>query len=300
MANSLLSLLILLSAIFFITAQQKGYGVGIFVAGLALNKTVVWTANRNITLVSDDSDSNLAQFPVDASDADSHPYWETGTSAENVVNVTRNLDPDGHLFLLNNSGTFVKKLTGGFSEEQRLYLMKIDPDGILRLHSLSLDKKENSSSIVWASSVNRCDPKGICRLNGYCTLYDTEPKCECPPGFDYVSPGNWTAGCKRNTNSCKNKEQWNQYSMRRLETTWWKNDPYSVFTVKLKDECETACLEDCNCEAAIFTDGECRKQRFPLRYGFRSLTYSNIAHIKWASQESQKEGPNDDKTKKKE
>ncbi|KAK1371562.1 hypothetical protein POM88_037654 [Heracleum sosnowskyi] len=44
--------------------------------------------------------------------------------------------------------------------------------------------------------------------------------------------------------------------------------------------------------------GECRKQRLPLRYGYRSLTDSNIAYIKWGSPASEKQASTDQKTEK--
>ncbi|KAL1831402.1 hypothetical protein ACET3Z_001053 [Daucus carota] len=422
MANSLFSLLVLLSTIYSVTAQQNvtnsirkrssltptgnsswlspsglfafgfypqgnnTYRVGIFIAGLPLNKTVVWTANRddppvssNVTLrlttdgrlilqhqsqdsstdvvklnqsissasmldsgnfvlydsnqrmiwqsfehptdailpgqilsrnqelyssrsesdhstglfkLKMQSDSNLVQHPVDAMDTPQHAYWYSGTATidgVNGVNVTLNLDRDGHLYLLNNSVNILKNLTAGFSEARSLYLMRIDIDGIFRLYSFSLDDKGNSSSIVWESSANRCDVKGICGLNAYCTLYYNEPKCECAPGFDYVSPGNWPAGCKRNytANTCQNTEQRIQYEIKLLVNTLWEDDPYSVLKMDIKEDCEAACLDDCNCEAAFFKDGDCKKQVLPLRYGRRWLNESNIAYIKWALPEKE-------------
>ncbi|XP_017239986.1 G-type lectin S-receptor-like serine/threonine-protein kinase LECRK3 isoform X2 [Daucus carota subsp. sativus] len=229
-------------------------------------------------------DSNLVLYPADAIDASQFSYWASNTYGVNGVNVALNLEPNGNLYLLNSSATIVKNLTDGFSEKQRVYLLKIDPDGILRLYSLSLDKKGNGSLIVWQSSADRCSPKGVCGLNGFCTLYDNEPQCECVPGFDYVSPGNWPAGCKRNytVDRCKNNDRRIPYSMRSLENTQWEDDPYSVLKMTT-EECRTACLEDCNCEAAFYKDGKCRKQRLPLRYGRRLLTDSNVAYIKWAS-----------------
>ncbi|KAK1371559.1 Bulb-type lectin domain-containing protein [Heracleum sosnowskyi] len=367
----------------FFPQGQNRYGVGIFLAGLPLNKTVVWTANRDDPPVSNDvtlrltmdgrlilqqqsqdsttdvvqldssissasmldtgnfvlydsnqdkiwqsfdhptdtilpgqcllndqnlvssksetdystgifrlnmqSDSNLVQYPVETTTVISaHAYWSTGTFGRGGVNVTLNLDPDGHLYLLNNSVSVMLNLTGGFSMTRRLYLMRIDFDGILRLYSFSLENKGNGSSVVWESSHDKCDPKGLCGLNGYCTIDDDKANCVCLPGFDYVSPVDRTAGCKRNYTAeiCKNNEKTTQYSMRALENTWWENDPYSVLEMKIKEECETACLDDCNCEAAFFKDGECRKQRLPLRYGRRSLSDSNIVYIKWSSDSS--------------
>ncbi|KAL8110610.1 G-type lectin S-receptor-like serine/threonine-protein kinase LECRK3 [Apium graveolens] len=431
MTNSLLSLLVLLSAIYFVTAQPKAasrigqgssltptgnsswlspsglfafgfypqgdnhYRVGIFFAGLAVNKTVVWTANRDDPPVSDDatlhlttegrlilqqqsqdsitdvvtadqsissasmldsgnfvlydsnqtmiwqsfdhptdailpgqilskgqelissmsnsdyskgifrlimqSDSNLVQYPVDATSNSEHAYWKTDTYGVGGVNVTLNLDPDGHLYLLNNSATIVMNLTDAFPEKQRIYLMKIDPDGILRLYSFTVDRRGNSSSVVWQSSVDRCEPKGICGLNSYCTFYDNEPKCECAPGFNHVSSGNWTAGCQRNYTNyrCQNNERRIQYSMRSLENIFWEDDPYSVLKVVSTEECKSACLQDCNCEAAFYKDGDCKKQRLPLRYGRRSLSESNIAYIKWAPSTPENEAPIDSENEKK-
>ncbi|KAK1371552.1 Receptor-like serine/threonine-protein kinase [Heracleum sosnowskyi] len=426
MANSLFSL-VLLSAMYYVAAQNrvsnisrgssltptgnsswlspsglfafgffpqgdKRYGVGIFVAGLAGNKTVVWTANRDDPPVSDDvtlrlttegklilqkqsqdlttdvvrldrsissasmldsgnfvlygsnqekiwqsfdnptdtilpgqilaqnqelfssrsnsdystgifrlkmqSDSNLVQYPVQTTDSAPYSYWNTGTFGRGGVNVTLNLDPDGHLYLLNNSVAILHNISNGVSETRRLYLLKIDFDGILSLYSFSLENKGNGSSVVWESSHDKCDPKGLCGLNGYCTIDDNKAKCVCLPGFDYVSPVDRTAGCEKNNtgDSCKNKERQIQYRMRALDNTWWEDDPYSVLSMKMKEDCEAACLEDCNCEAAFFKDGECRKQRLPLRYGRRSLSESNIAYVKWASPSLEKEATTDFKT----
>lgn len=46
----------------------------------------------------------------------------------------------------------------------------------------------------------------------------------------------------------------------------WENTPYSILSLN-KTACKEDCLIDCNCEAAIFGDQECRKQKLPLRFG---------------------------------
>ncbi|KAK1371560.1 Receptor-like serine/threonine-protein kinase [Heracleum sosnowskyi] len=240
-------------------------------------------------------DSNLVLYPANTKDFSFNSYWSTNIKAS-VIPITSfevttlNLDPDGHLYLLGDenflvSAHILSNLTQGFPEKQRLYLMKIDFDGILRLYSLSLDGKGNSSSVVWESSKNRCDPKGLCGLNGYCTLNsDDEATCECPFGFKYVNPSNRNEGCERNytVDNCSNKDRTIKYHMTQLQHTWWENDPDSVDHMKTKEECEAACLEDCKCEAAIFKDGDCKKVRLPLRYGRSSVNNSTVAYIKWA------------------
>jgi hypothetical protein len=97
-----------------------------------------------------------------------------------------------------------------------------------------------------------------------------------------VQQGNWTAGCERNftAESCKSKNGDITYNMQEVPNTIWEDVSYSALTVPFKDSCKQACLEDCNCEAALFKDGKCQKQRLPLRYGRRQLTDSNIAFIK--------------------
>ncbi|KAL8110608.1 wall-associated receptor kinase 2-like [Apium graveolens] len=234
-------------------------------------------------------DSNLVLYPAKTIDSSLNSYWSTGTYGSGGSNVTLNLDPDGHLYLssyfgIRDSFYVLQNLTKGFPEKQRVYLMRLDFDGILRLYSLSLDGKEKSSSVVWNAPTNRCDPKGLCGSNAYCTLTnDGGAKCECPFGFNYISLDNRN-DCERNytVDSCNNKDETIQYNMTQLQHTWWENDPDSVDQVKNKSECEAACLEDCKCEAALFKDGDCKKVSLPLRYGKYSLNDSTIAYIKWA------------------
>ncbi|KAE7998294.1 hypothetical protein FH972_002852 [Carpinus fangiana] len=127
------------------------------------------------------------------------------------------------------------------------------------------------------------DVDGIFRL--YSHNLKTERKlaeCVCLPGFEMVQQGNWTAGCERNFTV----ESWNskngdiKYNMQEEANTVWEDASYSALTMPYKDSCAQACLADCNCEAVLFKDGKCKKQRLPLRYGRRQLTDSSIALIK--------------------
>ncbi|TYG72612.1 hypothetical protein ES288_D04G035600v1 [Gossypium darwinii] len=331
--------------------QGKGYGVGVFLAGVP-QRTVVWTANRDdppvpstaslalttdgrlilqspprrdVYIVTDASqkiaaasmldtgnfvrlsagkelvssvsetdqstgifrlvmqdDGNLVQYPVDAPGAIPYSYWSSSTDGKGD-NVSLNLDNDGHLYMLNSTGFNIKDLTtGGYDDTNRtVYLMKIDSDGILRLYSYRLDQNGNRS-VIWSSTSDKCAPKGLCGLNGYCVDVDREANCICLPGFAPVIEGNFTAGCERNfsSDSCKNDDGKIQYTIQAAENTVWEDTRYSEVTSTTREECETACYEDCNCEAAMFNDGKCTKQRLPLRYGRRDLSNSNIALIK--------------------
>ncbi|KAM3290287.1 G-type lectin S-receptor-like serine/threonine-protein kinase LECRK3 [Capsicum chacoense] len=68
--------------------------------------------------------------------------------------------------------------------------------------------------------------------------------------------------------------------MRTADNTIWEDSTYVVLVKTTKEDCEQACLQDCNCEAALFKDAECKKQRLLLRFGRRDMTNSNLALVK--------------------
>lgn len=66
---------------------------------------------------------------------------------------------------------------------------------LYQMLTCDLAKKGKISLVLWVCSKDICDPCGLCDPNGYCTLYDNEPKCKWPHGFGYVIPGNGSTGC---------------------------------------------------------------------------------------------------------
>ncbi|OAY33126.1 G-type lectin S-receptor-like serine/threonine-protein kinase LECRK1 [Manihot esculenta] len=251
---------------------------------LEAGSELVSAASRNdhssgIFRLSMQDDGNLVQYPVATLPTAVHAYWSSVTSGRGN-NVSLNFAHDGHLYLLNSTGFNIKNLTGGgYPTNETIYIMRIDFDGIFRLYSHNL-KQDGNWSALWRSSNNKCDPKGLCGLNSYCVLNDQEPDCICIPGFVAGMQNNWTAGCERNfiPGSCEDKN--GDIRIQEITNSGWEEDSYSVLTVFTKEDCERACLEDCNCDAAFFNNMQCRKQRLPLRYGKRNLGDSNIALIK--------------------
>ncbi|KAL6997836.1 hypothetical protein U1Q18_007961 [Sarracenia purpurea var. burkii] len=236
------------------------------------------------------TDGNLVQYPADAPNrSPSDAYYSSGTfQAGN--NVSLNLDGDGHLYLLNGTGVNISNIIQGESSpEGKIYRATIDWGGGFRVYSRTL-APNGSWSILWSSVKTECDPLGLCGLNGFCILNDTKADCRCLPGFDFVNPGKWVSGCERTfvAESCKKSStdgggsgtNTTSHAMIPLENTLWQDAAYSVLSLITRDDCQAKCLEDCNCEAALFKDGQCRKQRFPLRYGRRVLTDSNLALVK--------------------
>ncbi|XP_059431457.1 G-type lectin S-receptor-like serine/threonine-protein kinase LECRK3 [Corylus avellana] len=227
------------------------------------------------------NDGNLVQYLVGTPDTAPFSFYtsRTGGSGDNV---TLNFDADAHLYLLDTTGFNIRNLMdGGFPTEDTIYLMRLDADGIFLIYSHHLKQKEDWS-IEWLSSNDvpddKCAPKGLCGFNGYCDLNVQGVGCKCLPGFASVNQGDWGSGCERDftAESCKN----NKNTMEAVPNTVWENNNYSVLISSTQENCREACLQDCNCEAALFKDGVCTKQRFPLRFGRRLQRDSTVALIK--------------------
>nr|POF25065.1 g-type lectin s-receptor-like serine/threonine-protein kinase lecrk3 [Quercus suber] len=221
-------------------------------------------------------DGNLVQYPYSYELKAERAYWASGTNGLGS-NVSLCLADDGHLYLLNSTGTILLNLTQGGPAKDTVYLMRIDADGIFRLYSLELDKNGTGLFIIWSSSDNNCDPKGLCGPNGLCTTIDRKANCSCLPGFAPVSLENWSLGCERN---CKSEDGSMKYIMQAAPNIVGEDNAFSILQSFTKEDCEKACLEDCNCEAVFYKDGTCRKQSLPLRFNRREWSDSNIVFIK--------------------
>ncbi|KAB1220869.1 G-type lectin S-receptor-like serine/threonine-protein kinase RLK1 [Morella rubra] len=224
-------------------------------------------------------DGNLVQYPANSPAAPEYAYWNTKTATAGD-NVSLNLDSNGQLYLLNTTGFNIKNLNGPSNlSDNAFYRLTIDPDGILRLYSHSLNQ-DDDWSIEWLSSSNNCDPIGLCGLNAYCTLMDQEATCVCSPGFAFIDEGQKDLGCHRNfrPDGCKSKNGETFY-LSELEGLTWEDNPYSTLA-STKIACREDCLKDCYCEAALFKDQQCRKQKLPLRFGRRQQVELGTTLIK--------------------
>ncbi|KAE8099806.1 hypothetical protein FH972_017759 [Carpinus fangiana] len=204
-------------------------------------------------------------------------YWGAGLSGQKN-DVVLQLEDDGHLYLLNGAGDIIANMSlAGNPTKGVVYRLTIDPDGMLRLYSYDTNKNGNWT-IKWSAPDNKCYPKGLCGINGYCTLNDLEVRCQCLPEFEFVNVEDWSSGCQRNFNAegCEK----DRYTMKPVPNTVWENDNYSIIISTTQGNCSEACLQDCNCEAAMFKDEVCTKQRLPLRFGRRDQSDSTVALIK--------------------
>ncbi|GMJ12399.1 hypothetical protein like AT1G34300 [Hibiscus trionum] len=211
-------------------------------------------------------DGNLVQYPVGPREPDA-AYWNITAAGEK--NVTLNLDLNGRLYLLNDTGFVVKNITERVSvSRDGFHRATIDADGIFRLYSLHSNQSSNWS-IQWSSSANKCDPKGLCGVNSYCTLMDTDPVCKCLTGFDFIDSARTNLGCRRNHTEDASTRKEQNFDVVELSSLSWEEDSYATFDSISKDDCREECRRDCNCEVAIYHSFRqvCKKLKLPLRYG---------------------------------
>ncbi|XP_059431538.1 G-type lectin S-receptor-like serine/threonine-protein kinase LECRK1 [Corylus avellana] len=205
-------------------------------------------------------------------------YWGAGLSGQKKNDVVLQLEDDGHLYLLNGAHAIIANMTSaGNPIKGVVYRLTIDPDGMLRLYSYDTNQNGNWT-VTWSAPDNKCYPKGLCGFNGYCALNDLEVICKCLPEFESVNVEDRSSGCQRNftAESCES----DRYTMEPVLNTVWENDNYSIIISTTQDNCGEACLQDCNCEAALFKDGVCTKQRLPLRFGRRDQSDTTVTLIK--------------------
>ncbi|KAI3516843.1 hypothetical protein L1887_15924 [Cichorium endivia] len=229
------------------------------------------------------SDGNLVQYPnLGFDDGPSTAYWASNT-ADTGPNVTLNLDSDGFLYLLQNSTFYINNLTQrGYPRENAIYRMKIDVDGIFRLYSHNLSTMGRNESVIWSSSANKCTGRGLCGVNGYCQVLNDAARCTCLPGFDFVNPAVWRLGFQRNyiAETCKIDDEGTSLQVTRFLNARWEDAAYAIPEASTEEACSLACLNDYNCEAALFTSQSCRLQRLPLRYIQVIEDESNVGLIK--------------------
>ncbi|GJY51034.1 G-type lectin S-receptor-like serine/threonine-protein kinase LECRK3 [Tanacetum coccineum] len=229
-------------------------------------------------------DGNLVQYPnVGTEDVPSSSYWASGT-ADTGPNVTLNLDSDGFLYLLQNSTNLIRNLTqGGYPENNTIYRLKIDVDGIFRLYSHDLSNMSKNGSVIWSSSNNKCRGKGLCGVNGYCVVMNDAAQCQCISGFEFVNPKLWSLGCRKmyTRKRCTVLDRGTVFRMASLYNVRWDEATYEIPAASTtEEECSRSCLNDCNCEAALFTGEQCRLQRLPLRFMEVTESVSSVGLIK--------------------
>ncbi|KAH6759970.1 receptor serine/threonine kinase [Perilla frutescens var. hirtella] len=238
-------------------------------------------------------DGNLVLYSVDTLDVSEDAYYSSGTNGGGN-NVSLNLEVDGRLYLFNGSSVLQNLTTGGHSVNGTIYLMRIDVEGIFRVYNQSL--LEDNWTPMWEVTDDKCLPKGLCGINSCCTYQNKSANCKCLPGYDPVRSGIPSPGCSRNfVVDGRDKDQSSKFEMKRMQNVTWEDNYYSVLNGTSEEGCAKACLEDWSCYVALFTFGQCRKQKLPLRYGKWLNGSQIVALVRAPKSDSGSPGPSEHK-----
>ncbi|CAI9291401.1 unnamed protein product [Lactuca saligna] len=215
-------------------------------------------------------DGNLVMYPMNTDDGSENAYWASNTNQYDMISSNYLHLNDTGLLIINGSDSDIIKHLYAESNYNVTYRVTIGDDGILRLYLYNhTNYNSRPPPIVWKVPDPPCNVKNFCGFNSYCTMNDEQPYCVCLPGYDFVYPDLKSRGCERNLTKamCKSgKENITYYNMVPEERLVCDDHPYVVFTPDNKEGCSDSCLEDCNCDAAFFSNGNCEKHKFPLRY----------------------------------
>ncbi|KAM4105982.1 hypothetical protein ACJW30_04G029100 [Castanea mollissima] len=209
-------------------------------------------------------DGYVALYPVGTNLTMGYGYWSTSIP---IPHGNLNLDDHGFLYVTNSLSNFTISPSRNSAKVTILYRLRMEDDGFLRLYSYNLQEQNGSWSIIWSplneTGVNICFPRGVCGVNAFCDHGGNDINCTCLPGFVFIDESKRTLGCQRNstTENCNEKGM-----MEEVPGIIWENVTYSQSLLSTKQDCDDACLQDCSCEAALFNDRVCRKQKLPLRF----------------------------------
>ena len=227
----------------------------------------------------------VALYPVGTSLKMEYGYWSTSSG---VPNGSLNLDDHGFLYVTNSSFNLTISPSRNSAKGTVLYRLRMEDDGFLRLYSHNLQEQNGGWSIIWSPLneplVNICSPRGLCGVNAFCVQGGNDKNCTCLPGFVFIDESKRTLGCERNSTTENCDEKGINTTMEEVPGIIWENVTYSQSLLSTKQDCDDACLQDCSCEAALFNDRICGKQKLPLRFVNFKIPYidsnATLAFIK--------------------
>ncbi|OIV99913.1 hypothetical protein TanjilG_26251 [Lupinus angustifolius] len=236
------------------------------------------------------SDGNLVAYPVNSSAGPHDAYW-----AYYYYYYPRKLSVDPQGFLCRNNFQCLSNSTSLSSNSNNttppIYRATLDVDGNFRLYVHQFEGNTSSRvQMLWQAISDECQIKGFCGLNSYCSNISGKAACQCYPGFVPSSSnngGNSTMflNCKSNhsKSDCQSSEDPMLYNITSFEDMSWGDYPYSVIPLNL-EACHRSYREDCDCGAVLYTSGNCKKYKLPIRYGRRLQNASGIALFKVPSE----------------
>ncbi|KAK7351615.1 hypothetical protein VNO77_11196 [Canavalia gladiata] len=138
-----------------------------------------------------------------------------------------------------------------------LRLLRMDPDGNLRVYSFNRNHK--LWELSWQVISQPCTVHGICGANSMCTYHPVSGRsCYCLKGYKVKDPNDWTQGCVPRFNpsdfSCTTRVS---MGFLHLPTTELYGYDLNMTRVSSLKECQNLCLQLCDkCRGVQFKFNE--------------------------------------------
>nr|GMD17977.1 G-type lectin S-receptor-like serine/threonine-protein kinase RLK1 [Ipomoea batatas] len=165
-------------------------------------------------------------------------------------------------------------------------------DGVLTLYRYPKGSAGDLSWIpLWSQPDNICTKitgdkgSGACGYNSVCSIDSNQrPSCNCPRGYSLFDPSDQYGNCKPNyVQTCEEPGKGSSeelFSLIEITDTDWPLSDFEQINPSNKDDCRTACLNDCLCAVAIFRSNSCWKKKLPLSNGRIDTSLDATAFLK--------------------
>ncbi|KAJ0239423.1 G-type lectin S-receptor-like serine/threonine-protein kinase B120 [Hirschfeldia incana] len=140
-----------------------------------------------------------------------------------------------------------------------------DPSVLLRFKVLHNGTEEelrwNETSRRWtkfqAAPESECDKYNRCGSFGICNMRGDNGICSCVKGYEPVSVGNWSRGCRRRTplkceRNVSNVGEDEFLTLKSVKLPDFETPEHSLAD---PEECKDRCLNNCSCTAFTFVNG---------------------------------------------
>ncbi|KAI9128615.1 hypothetical protein K1719_000098 [Acacia pycnantha] len=228
------------------------------------------------------------------------PYWKSNVLGDGFSLV---FNKKGSIFVQNSNKSRVVDISSYAPSTQVFYHRAIiDYDGVFTHYIYPKGDISSAWSIFKNIPEDICQEiveypgSGACGFNSYCTLDGGMKSCRCPDGYSFVDQNDVKKGCKQNfapQNCDENSSQASLFNFSEMQYTHFPRSYYDYFKPVSEDWCKQVCLDDCHCAVAVFRDGECWKERLPLKNGLIDIPFGGKALLKIRKDDSSALDPKD-------
>ncbi|XP_015971338.1 putative receptor protein kinase ZmPK1 [Arachis duranensis] len=201
--------------------------------------------------------------------------WQAGRFTYNSSRVAV-LNPLGEFSSSDNYT--IRTSDYGLALQRRLTL---DSDGNLRVYSRDLSQRK--WYVSWQAIADSCNIHGICGPNSVCSFDQKNGrKCSCLPWYRVKNQNDWSYGCEPAFTLTCNKSESTFLELQNVELYGYDNNFVKNHTYS---NCETLCIEDCNCKGFQYSFDEGSGQflcytKIQLRNGEHSPQLTGVTYLR--------------------